>query len=241
MDGNGRWATLHGKPRIEGHQAGALSVRRVVEASRKLGVSYLTLYAFSTENWLRPDAEVTALMGLFAQHLQSELPLFLEHDIRLRVIGDTSRLSCEIQQMINEVQISTEHCAALHLTLAISYGGRSEILRATQEFARGVQDGRWVTEELNEALFQTLLYCPEIPDPDLLIRTSGEYRVSNFLLWQIAYTELVVTDVLWPDFGETDLTGAILEFQTRARRFGLTSEQVTSTGEGHEQRIPQPV
>ena len=154
---------------------------------------------------------------------------------------DTSRLSTAIQCKIEEVQAATAHCSALHLTLAISYGGRSEILRAAQEFACGVRDGRWVADELDEALFKSLLYCPHIPDPDLLIRTSGEYRISNFLLWQIAYTELVVTEVLWPEFGEADLTSAIGEFQKRARRFGLTSEQVASSGESHEQRPLQSI
>lgn len=226
MDGNGRWAAQRGLVRSEGHAAGAKSVRMIVEECRKLGVEYLTLYSFSTENWNRPPAEVEFLMKLFEHHLRGELELMTSNEIRLRVIGDLERLPESTRKTVAEVMAATAQFDKLNLTLAVSYGGREEILSAARRFADGVKDGKWEPQELNAQLFQNFLYAPELPDPDLLIRTSDETRISNFLLWQVAYSELVVTKVLWPDFDREEFYRCLTEFAGRERRFGLTKDQI---------------
>ncbi len=226
MDGNGRWATSRGLVRSEGHAAGARSVRMLVEECRRRGVRYLTLFSFSTENWNRPALEVEFLMKLFEHHLKSELELMTRNEIRLRVIGDLSKLPKSTLKVVNEVTTATQHFTKMDLVLAVSYGGREEILNACRKFSCAVRDGATTPEKLDENLFRTFLYAPEVPDPDLLIRTSDEARISNFLLWQLAYSELVISKVLWPDFDRTEFDRCLAEFAGRERRFGLTDDQV---------------
>ena len=216
MDGNGRWAEQRSLPRAMGHEAGARSVRTVVEACRELGVGWLTLYAFSQENWARPQDEVAALMGLLVKFLKEEKARLDRHEIRLRAIGRLDRLPEPSRSELQRVCDETSPHGKMTLTLALSYGGRDEILDATRALiAKGVKP-----EAVTPERFAQELYAPDMPDPDLLIRTSGEMRVSNFLLWQIAYSEIYVTDVLWPDFRREHLFEAIAEFQQRERRFG---------------------
>ncbi len=227
MDGNGRWAGSRGLPRVEGHRAGVRSVRSVVEESRRLGVRYLTLFCFSSENWKRPKAEVSALMSLFKSHLDSELDLMLRNDIRLRAVGELSKLPAFVQDTLKVREERTARLSGMDLVLAVSYGGREEIVHASRQIAARVKSGEIELSQINEQTFSQSLYAADIPDPDLLIRTSGENRISNFLLWQLAYTEIVVSPVYWPDFDAKEYQRCIQEFNGRARRFGLTAEQVS--------------
>lgn len=220
MDGNGRWAKARGLPRTAGHKRGAEAVRRAVEAAREIGVGYLTLYAFSSENWKRPTGEVTDLMGLLRLYLRNEVSNLHKNGIRLRVIGDRSRLGPDIVALIEESEAKTANNSALTLTLALSYGGRQELAEAARRIAVEVAAGRLSPEQVDEAAIARNLFTHGMPDPDLVIRTSGEKRMSNFLLWQSAYAELVFIDVLWPDFGRAELEAAIRDFHGRERRYG---------------------
>lgn len=226
MDGNGRWAEKRSLDRIAGHKKGAESVRQTVEDSRKLGIPYLTLFAFSSENWSRPREEVDALMVLLKDFLFSELKEMMDHGIRLQAIGDLQRLPKDVLTALNEVIRQTASGNGLTLTLALSYGGRDDILQAIRRLMILSREGHLAPEELTEVLFSKYLWTSQLPEPDLLIRTSGEMRISNFFLWQLAYTEIYVTSALWPDFGSEELIQALLEYQGRERRFGLTSEQI---------------
>jgi undecaprenyl diphosphate synthase len=221
MDGNGRWAQQHGLPRIKGHERGAESVRVAIRTCRKLGIRYLTVYAFSVENWARPKKEVDALMTLLQKFLKSEEHEFHENKVRLRVIGRTSDLPMPVQRELNRVMEATEHYEGGNLILALSYGGRTEIAHAAREIARKVKAGTLDVDTIDEKTVAAHLYAPEIPDPDLMIRTSGEMRISNFLLWQLSYAELYITETLWPDFREESLVKAVEEYGRRQRRFGL--------------------
>jgi undecaprenyl diphosphate synthase len=226
MDGNGRWAEARGLPRIAGHKRGAESVRKTVEAAIEAGVSYLTLFGFSSENWKRPQREIGDLMGLLRFYLKSEIAELRDNGIRLTVIGDRSRLDKDIVQLIEQAERETGQGARLNLVLALSYGGRQEILSAARRLAEQAVSGRIVPSDIDDRMFASYLDTANIPDPDLLIRTSGEQRISNFLLWQLAYAELVFTEVLWPDFGAEDLGAAIEEFNRRERRYGATAGTV---------------
>jgi undecaprenyl diphosphate synthase len=226
MDGNGRWAQKRGLARVRGHAAGAESVRKVVTLARKIGLPYLTLYAFSEENWQRPTTEIRALMGLLMRYLRRELAEMQEKQIALRVIGEVTRLPEAVQGELARVIDATAANPRMVLTVALSYGGRSEIVRAAQSLAQEVRAGRLRPEEIDQALFSRHLYTAGMPDPDLLIRTSGEFRLSNFLLWQSAYTEFYFTETLWPDFQEEEFLKALREYQQRGRRFGLIQEQL---------------
>jgi undecaprenyl diphosphate synthase len=220
MDGNGRWATRRGFPRAAGHHEGVKAARAIVRAGDELGLRYLTLYAFSTENWSRPVQEVSTLMSLLERSIQNELPELMERNVRLRVIGRPDGVPAPVQRGIDYVCRQTERNTGMHLLMAFNYGGRDELLDAFRTLARQVQDGELKPEDITETHVSRALYTVDVPDPDLLIRTSGEMRVSNFLLWQIAYTELWVTSTLWPDFGAADLYRAVADFQGRTRRFG---------------------
>ncbi|MBW2708631.1 MAG: isoprenyl transferase [Deltaproteobacteria bacterium] len=220
MDGNGRWAEKHAFPRVRGHRKGAESVRTIVTLCRKLGIGYLTLYAFSEENWKRPPHEVTALMKLLGSFLKRELKEMKESGIRLNAIGRTEKLPAATRKILLDTIRETSHGSKMVLTLALSYGGRQEILDAVRALARKVQTGAMDPEDISEDQFSGSLYTAGMPDPDLLIRTSGEYRISNFLLWQISYSEIYVTPTLWPDFGEAELLEALSEYRKRDRRFG---------------------
>jgi undecaprenyl diphosphate synthase len=226
MDGNGRWAQRRGLRRIKGHLVGVESVRAVVREARKLGIAYLTLFAFSEENWQRPALEIRVLMGLLRRYLHRELSEMQENQIALKAIGNLQHLPEAVQRDLAATAAATAQGAQMVLTLALSYGGRSEIVQAAQALAREVQAGRLQPEEIDAALFARCLYTAEMPDPDLLIRTSGECRLSNFLLWQSAYTELYITDTLWPDFREEEFHQALEAYRQRDRRFGLTQEQI---------------
>jgi undecaprenyl diphosphate synthase len=226
MDGNGRWATARGLSRIQGHRRGKDSVREVVETAREIGIEYLTLYAFSSENWLRPRREVEALMRLLRRYLRSELGKMMRYEIRLRAIGNLRRLPPEILTEIRSVEQATRNNERMTVLLAVSYGGREEIARAARSLARRVRDGQLRAEQIDESVFESALMTAGIPDPDLLIRTSGEMRISNFLLWQLAYTELYVTETLWPDFRRAQFLEAIERYKSRQRRFGKTAEQL---------------
>jgi undecaprenyl diphosphate synthase len=226
MDGNGRWARSKGLPRYRGHVVGVESVRVITRLARKLGISYLTLFAFSEENWQRPSLEIRVLMAILRRYLQRELSEMQENQIGLNAIGDLKQLPEAAQRELAATIAATGEGARMVLTLALSYGGRREIVQATQALAREVQAGRLKPEEIDAALFTRSLYTADMPDPDLLIRTSGEYRLSNFLLWQTAYTELYVTETLWPDFREEDFLAALEAYRQRDRRFGLTQEQI---------------
>jgi len=227
MDGNGRWARQRGLPRVEGHRMGIRSVRAVVECAREIGISYLTLYAFSTENWGRPRAEVTTLMGLLREFLVRELPDLNKHGIRLHVIGETGRLPPHVRGVLDHAVAATGRNSDMTLTLALSYAGRNEIVRAARKLAAAAAAGTIVPESITDEDVAGSLDTVGIPDPDLVIRTSGEIRVSNFLLWQAAYAEFVFTDVLWPDFGKPEFLAALEEYSHRDRRFGLAGEQGT--------------
>lgn len=227
MDGNGRWAKRRNQPRVFGHRQGAKSVRKVVEATARLGINNLTLYAFSTENWNRPKHEIKTLMKLLVNALKNELGLMMKNNIRLNAIGHTDMMPPNVQQELQEVLDETKENTGLVLTLALSYGARQEILRAVQEISHKVKNNIISVENVDDNIINKHLYTQNLPDVDLLIRTSGEVRISNFLLWQIAYAELYFTDELWPDFNETSLHKAIADYQKRERRFGKTSEQIT--------------
>ncbi len=228
MDGNGRWARRRGWNRIRGHREGIESVRSVVRAARNAGVRYLTLFAFSSENWRRPPREVRALMGLLRRFLRAEVPELKGNGVRVRAIGELDRLPPHAREALAWAEEETRHCRRMDLILALSYGGRAEILHAVRSLLReGVPAG-----ELDEDRFRRHLYAPDVPDPDLLIRTSGEMRISNFLLWQLAYTELYVTEVLWPEFREAEFRKALEDYARRERRFGLTSEQLAGEERG---------
>jgi undecaprenyl diphosphate synthase len=231
MDGNGRWAKKKLLNRISGHIKGINAVREVVTSCRELGIKVLTLYAFSIENWRRPTDEVNALMGLLKEYLQKECNEMVQNNIRLNAIGHIEDLPLDVQNTLRETMKKTEHCDQMTLNLALSYGGRSEILHAVQGILSDFQKGKIKKEEVTIPLFSQYLWTHGIPDPDLLIRTSGEFRISNFLLWQIAYTELYVTETLWPDFDRKELLRAITDYQSRERRFGLTSEQLNGKEE----------
>jgi len=231
MDGNGRWAKKKLLNRIAGHNKGVNAVREVVTACRELGIKVLTLYAFSIENWRRPTEEVRALMELLKEYLQKESPEMVQNNIRLNAIGRMEDLPPEVRTTLEETKKRTRHCDGMILNLALSYGGRSEILHAVQGIVSDLQGGKIKPEEITVQRFSQYLWTHGIPDPDLLIRTSGEFRISNFLLWQIAYTELYVTETLWPDFDREELWKAIADYQSRERRFGLTSEQLNGKEE----------
>lgn len=220
MDGNGRWAKNHGLPRAQGHRAGAESVREAIDACKEMGVQYLTLYAFSSENWNRPEAEVSALMLLLEKFLESKLSDLMRQDVRLLAIGQLDRLPAKTRATLDRVIAKTAENASLTLVLALSYGSREEIAEATKKIAAEVKSGALDLTDISPQLFSRYLYTADIPDPDLLIRTSGEMRVSNFLLWQISYAEMVIINKLWPEFRQGDLFDAVREYQKRHRRFG---------------------
>jgi undecaprenyl diphosphate synthase len=220
MDGNGRWATQRGLPRVAGHREGVKAARTVVAAADAAGLRYLTLYAFSTENWSRPEREVSTLMSLLERSIARELPELVRRNVRLRVIGHPGGVRASLWRQIERVVNATAGNTGLTLLVAFNYGGRDELLDACRALARQVKAGELEPEEISEKHVARALYTADVPDPDLLIRTSGEMRISNFLLWQIAYTELWVTPTLWPDFTRADLYRALAEFQRRTRRFG---------------------
>ncbi|MBW1850495.1 MAG: isoprenyl transferase [Deltaproteobacteria bacterium] len=222
MDGNGRWARKRRLNRIRGHQKGTESLRAIVRASRKIGISWLTLYAFSEENWKRPKAEINALMKLLKQFLRNELAEMQENGIRLQAIGRTENLPEDVRGTLLDTIEKTAPYSDMVLTLALSYGGRQEIIDSVQKIAAKIENSTITANDVTEQLISDSLYTAGMPDPDLLIRTSGEYRISNFLLWQIAYTEIYITPTLWPDFGEKEYQVAIQDFQKRERRFGGT-------------------
>lgn len=226
MDGNGRWAKLRGRARVFGHRQGAKAVRKVVESAARLGIQNLTLYAFSTENWNRPKREINTLMKLLINALKSELELMQKHNIQLNAIGHQSTLPEKVQKELQEVISATSKNNGLTLTLALSYGARQEIEHAVKNICHKVKNNIISLENVDENIINKHLYTQNLPDVDLLIRTSGEVRISNFLLWQIAYAELYFTDELWPDFNEESLYKALADFQDRERRFGKTSEQL---------------
>ncbi len=227
MDGNGRWAKERGKLRVFGHKHGVTSVRETTEAAAELGVKFLTLYAFSTENWNRPKAEVTALMKLLVQTIHREIKTLHENNIRLQAIGNLDSLPDITRRELNEAIDQTSGHERMTLVLALSYSSRWEITQAAQNLSQDVALGKVKPEEVDQDLFKSYLVTSAIPDPELLIRTSGEFRISNFLLWQIAYSELYFTPKFWPDFRKEDLYEAIVDFQNRERRFGKTSEQIS--------------
>jgi undecaprenyl diphosphate synthase len=226
MDGNGRWATSRGLTRVQGHRKGKDAVREIVETAREIGIEYLTLYAFSSENWQRPEREVSALMRLLRRYLKTELGKMMRYDIRLRAIGNLRKLPAEILKEIRHVENETRKNTRMTVLLAVSYGARDEIIKASRKLARQVRDGVLSPEDIDESSFGDALMTTGIPDPDLLIRTSGEMRVSNFLLWQIAYSEFYVTETLWPDFRREQFLEAMEYYKSRDRRFGLTEEQL---------------
>jgi undecaprenyl diphosphate synthase len=232
MDGNGRWAERRGLDRNFGHRAGIESVREAVRAAHELGVGVLTLYAFSTENWSRPKDEVDALMGLLERYLDAEIDELDRNGIRLRAMGRLERLPDAARAKLEQAVARTADNTEMTVLFALSYGGRTEIADAARKLARDVEQGKLDPDSIDEKTFAEKLYEPELPDPDLLIRTGGDARVSNFLLWQIAYAELHITDVMWPDFRKRDLVEAIYQFQQRERRYGRTSEQVRKTPPG---------
>ncbi|WP_440432143.1 isoprenyl transferase [Prevotella sp.] len=224
MDGNGRWATERGKPRSYGHQAGVETVRRITSECTRLGVKYLTLYTFSTENWNRPETEIAALMGLVLSSLEDEI--FMKNNVRFKVIGDIERLPVEVQRKLQETIDHTANNTAMTMVVALSYSSRWEITKAMKDIAKKALDGQLSVDDITEDTVSQSLTTASIPDPDLLIRTGGELRISNYLLWQIAYSELYFCDTFWPDFNEADLHKAIADYQHRQRRFGKTGKQV---------------
>lgn len=226
MDGNGRWAVRHGKERIFGHRQGVEALRAIIEAAAELGLSYLTLYAFSTENWGRPDEEVSALMGIMVQSLNNETDTLLKNNVKLSAIGDLNRLADDVRRRLTDTIKTTSGSTGLNLVVALSYSSRWEITEAVNEIVREACSESLKPIPVSESDIKKHLSTKDIPDPDLLIRTSGEQRISNFLLWQLAYTELYFTEILWPDFGKEDFYEAIIDFQTRERRFGKINEQV---------------
>ena len=226
MDGNGRWAKNKGKERIQGHKKGILSVRKLVEEASKINISYLTLFAFSTENWKRPKNEVTTLMDLIVLSLDKELKTIIDNKIKLNAIGDINSLPKEVKKKLKETIEKTKNNKKLMLTIAINYGGKEEIINAVNTIINKVKKNIILEEKVDEELINTHLYSRNLPDVDLLIRTSGEKRISNFLLWKISYAELYFTNILWPEFNKNDFYEAIINYQKRERRFGKTSDQV---------------
>ena len=226
MDGNGRWARQKGKTRIEGHVAGVDAVRDVVEASAQLGIRYLTLFTFSTENWKRPEKEISSLMQLLIKVLQKEARELYKNNIRLHVIGDTSQLPEKVRETLRETIELTKENTGLTLCIALSYSGKWDILQACRKIGREIENGKLTPGEIDEQLVESFLSTRGMPEPGLLIRTSGEFRISNFLLWQSAYSEIYFSNTYWPDFRRNQLYDAIRDFQKRERRFGLTSEQL---------------
>lgn len=224
MDGNGRWATERGKPRSYGHQAGVDTVRRITSECTRLGVKYLTLYTFSTENWNRPADEVAALMGLVLSSLEDEI--FMKNNVRFRVIGDIGRLPAQVREKLEQTMEHTAGNSAMTMVVALSYSSRWEITEAARAIAQKAKDGTLQPEDIDEQMLSQSMSTSFMPDPDLLIRTGGELRISNYLLWQIAYSELYFCDTYWPDFSENDLQKAIASYQARQRRFGKTEQQV---------------
>lgn len=224
MDGNGRWATQRGMERQEGHIAGAKAVRATISAAAKAGVDYVTLYTFSTENWGRPEAEINAIMELFCYMVQSQVEELVEEGVKVKIMGERSRFSEKVLSKINYIEESTARGETLTLILAFNYSSRREMLMATQNIARRVAAGELKVEDIDEKLFSDSLMTAGIPDPDLIIRTSGEYRLSNFLLWQASYSELYFPEVLWPDFGEEDFNRALDIYAGRERRYGLVTQ-----------------
>jgi undecaprenyl diphosphate synthase len=220
MDGNGRWAGLRGLPRVAGHREGVRAARETVRAAGRLGIGYLTLYAFSSENWSRPAAEVSFLMKLLESSVEEELPGLLDNNVRLRALGDLASLDDGVRRSVERAIRATEPNTGLTLLIALNYGGRRELVRAVRAVAESVARGALAPGAIDESTIAGALDTAGVPDPDLLIRTSGEYRLSNFLLWQVAYTELLVLPTLWPDFSPRDLYGAVAEYQRRSRRFG---------------------
>jgi len=232
MDGNGRWAEARGESRSAGHRAGVEAVRGVIRAAHDLGIEYLTLYAFSLENWNRPREEVVELMRLLEHYIDVQLQEVIDRGIRLRVIGRLDRLTPRLREKVVAAVESAKDNREMTLCIALSYGARAEIVDAARQLMREAEQGKLSPDDLDEKGFSACLYAPDVPDPDLLIRTGGEARVSNFLLWQIAYAELLLSDVMWPDFGKEDLEAAVADFQARERRFGMTSAQVRLGGDG---------
>jgi undecaprenyl diphosphate synthase len=222
MDGNGRWAKARGLPRIAGHRSGAEAARRAVTAAAELGIPYLTLFGFSSENWKRPSTEISDLMGLLRHYLRGEIAELHRNGVRLKVIGELGRLDPDITSLIEHAEAVTRDNARINLTMALSYGGRAEIVAAVRAIAQQAAAGRLAADAIDEACLTRHMFTADIPDPDLLIRTSGEQRISNFLLWQCAYSELVFTKTLWPDFSKSDLEQAIDEFCGRERRYGTS-------------------
>ncbi len=228
MDGNGRWAAKHGKARVFGHESGVESVKSVVEGAGEIGVKYLTLYAFSTENWDRPKDEVDALMALLVQAIEIETKSLMKNNVRLSTIGDINSMPAKVKEKLQGCISFLNSNTGLNLVLALSYSSKWEIINAVKNLVQDAIDNKIKPEIINNKLFENYLNTAEIPDPGLLIRTSGEYRISNFLLWQIAYSELYFTEKLWPDFRKDDLFEAVFDYQNRERRFGKTSEQLIS-------------
>jgi undecaprenyl diphosphate synthase len=239
MDGNGRWAEERGLPRVAGHRAGADAVDRVTTACRELGIGYLTLYAFSEQNWARPPEEVGALMQLLLEYVQKERAQILDNNIRLSAIGEIDRLPLFVRGPLRELMDRSAANTGMVLTLALSYGGREELVRAARHIARRVERGELRADEVDADTVTAGLYTTDLPDPDLLIRTSGEERVSNFLLWQLAYAELHFSPVRWPDFDRAELARALAQYAARERRFGLTSAQVATGTPRHGQTAPK--
>ena len=231
MDGNGRWATERGKARSYGHQAGVETVRRITSECTRLGVKYLTLYTFSTENWNRPQMEVDALMHLVVTSIEKETPELIEKNVRLTTIGDMERVPEFARTRLQKCMADTAHCTGMELCLALSYSSRWEIVEAVRGIANEVAEGKLKPADIDDAVLSAHMLTAHMPDPDLLIRTAGDLRISNYLLWQIAYSELYFTPVLWPDFSKEDFLEAIIDFQSRERRFGKTSEQVINDNE----------
>jgi len=229
MDGNGRWATQRRKHRVEGHRRGKTSVRVIVEMSRKIGIRYLSLYAFSTENWFRPEDEVDALMGLLEHYLVAEQAKMMRYGIRLLSVGDRGRLPNGVRRTLESVIATTANNQRMTVVLALSYSGRDDIVRMASHLAQQVKAGHCAPQSVDEQWISAHLDTAEVPDPDLLIRTSGEMRISNFFLWQIAYSELYITPTLWPDFREKEYLQALLDFQRRRRRYGRTDEQMAES------------
>jgi undecaprenyl diphosphate synthase len=228
MDGNGRWAKARMLPRLMGHRKGVETVRLIVEECSRIGIGYLTLFAFSAENWSRPKTEVRSLMGLLKKYIRKEVPRMMRNNIRFNVIGNRDDLPEDVRLALDEAMESTRANTGMTMTLALSYGARQELLQAAQKLATDLAAGRIGSDGITEATFSAYLYTDGIPDPDLLIRTSGEMRISNFLLWQLAYAELYFTEINWPDFSCQELHRALLDYQSRERRFGLTSAQIQS-------------
>ena len=228
MDGNGRWAKSKGLPRFAGHKEGVSTVRHITEKCGQIGIKYLTLFTFSSENWNRPKTEVSALMTLLTATLRKEIKKLNKNNVRFSTIGDIRKLPKKAQKEIAESIDFTKKNTGLNLILALNYGGKQEIVNATKLLAADIENGNLSSEDIDEQLFKSKLYTYNIPDPDLLIRTGGDYRISNFMLWQLAYSELYVTSCFWPDFNENQLMNAINEYQSRERRFGKTSEQINN-------------